>query len=437
MSDIFLSAHFCPFFRAYAAYEDGIEVNPEIEHDQRKVLAEYVEKLNIGSYAIPDPLEVEHTSWISEATGIYSWPSLYYHDIAKYLNHLAPLFLSRLESEYKLGKAYRYFSCDFVREVFYFDIVNTDLCLVKCKVLPSQRLTSSKPYSVWGVIRKDLPEKPGGEILSAYCMCTAGLHGSCNHVVAIFFRVECAVATGATRPSTTSMSCQWTIPSGSKITLKPTKAEQLYFTKNKYTKSNKTIDNKQKEAKQQFNSYKSSLHKKHLHDLSNVKEIRAKLFGEIGGHIGKSCLAEVMCGKQKTNTKTYDIPPSLPSSLTHLTHLNPSDYLNHLQMSQVQCDTIEKMTRTQSINPLWYEQRKGRITASKFYRVCTRAETTIRKKNVDVSNLVSEIMGYKKPFQTIAMKHGLATEPHAKRKLMEVLKEQKHTKVGAEEAGLK
>ena len=46
-----------------------------------------------------------------------------------YLNHLAPVFLCRLESEYKLGKAYRYFSCDFVREVFYFELNSTDLYL--------------------------------------------------------------------------------------------------------------------------------------------------------------------------------------------------------------------------------------------------------------------------------------------------------------------
>ena len=42
-------------------------------------------------------------------------------------------------------------------------------------------------YDVWAIIRKDLPGKPGGEIVSAYCACTAGLQGSCNHVVAMFF----------------------------------------------------------------------------------------------------------------------------------------------------------------------------------------------------------------------------------------------------------
>ena len=132
-------------FRVYAAYR--VEVSPVIEHEERKVLAEYLAKFNIDSYQIPDPLEITRSSWISEADGIHKWHGFYYHDIAKYLNHLAPVFLCRLESEYKLGKAYKYFSCDFVREVFYFDLHSTYLCILKCKLLPSQRL-NYKPYGI-------------------------------------------------------------------------------------------------------------------------------------------------------------------------------------------------------------------------------------------------------------------------------------------------
>ena len=71
----------------------------------------------------------------------------------------------------------------------------------------------------------------------------------------------------------------------------------------------------------------------------------------------------------------------------------------------------------------------------KFYRVCTRADN-IGQKNVNASNLVNVVMGYNKPVQTITMKHGLAMEPHANRKLVEVLKDQKHVKVCSGEAGL-
>ena len=187
------------------------------------------ESNSVAQKILAHPLEREKDSWMSESQGIFNWPSLYYHDIANYLDHLAATFISQLESEYKLGKAYRYFSCQFVREFFYFDLANTDLCILKSKVVPCQRV-NNKLYDVWSILQKDtLDDKPGEDILSAYCTCTAGLQGSCNHIVGMLFRIESAVATGATRPSKTSMGCQWNIPSGSKVLLKPTKAEELFF----------------------------------------------------------------------------------------------------------------------------------------------------------------------------------------------------------------
>ena len=165
---------------------------PATEHEERKLLVEYLEKLklyesnSVAQKMLPDPLEIEKDSWMSESQGIFNWPSLYYYDIAKYLNHLASTFISQLESEYKLGKAYRYFSCEFVREMFYFDLANRDLCILKSKVVPCQRV-NNKPYDVWAILQKDTVIKPGGDILSAYCTCTAGLQGSCNHIVGMFF----------------------------------------------------------------------------------------------------------------------------------------------------------------------------------------------------------------------------------------------------------
>lgn len=414
---------------------------PATEHEERKLLVEYLNKLNlydsdsVDQKMLPDPLEIVRDSWMSESQGIFNWPSLYYHDIAKYIEHLAPTFISQLENEYKLGKAYRYFSCEFVREIFYFDLINTDLCILKSKVIPCQRV-NNKPYDVWVILQKDTVDKPGGNILSAYCTCTAGLQGSCNHIVGMLFRVESAVATGATRPSKTSVGCQWNIPSGSKVLLKPTKAEELFFTKSKYTAS-KTKFSKQKSAKLHLNKYKPSLHPKHKNELKNEHEIRNKLFGIISSDIKNSSLAEVMYGKRATSNKTTcDLPPPLTLLVTNLaSHINMSNVLTHLHLSQEECNAVENATHTQSLNPMWYEQRKGRLTASKFYRICTRADTTLKKKDQNVKNLVNEIMGKKNYVQTFAMKHGIAMEPHAKRKLIEVFKET-HKQVVSEEVGL-
>ena len=408
---------------------------PLIEHEDRKRLAEYANKLKFNDHdEIKDPLDVSYNSpWLSEEQGIFMWPSMYYHDIAIYLKHLAPEFLNRLEAEYKLGKAYRYFSCDFVRKVLYSE-VSDELCILKCKVIPSHSM-NNKPYDVWAVLRRDKNEKPGGEILSGYCTCVAGLHGSCNHVIGMLFRIEAAVAKGATRPSTTSITCQWTIPSGNKINLAPTKAEELYIVKSKYGK--KSTEAKVKSAKDSMNTYKPSLHKKHLSALKDVEGLRNSLFSAIKENIQNSCLSEVMQGRSNQGSVAKKtIPMPITSMVTNLlSHHHPSDILPLLKLTDEQCSTIEEVTRNQSDNPIWYEQRRGRITASKFYRVCTRAESCLADKAKNALALTQEIMGRNQTAQTLAMKHGLAMEPHAKRKLLEIFKAN-HKKVTYYETGL-
>ena len=53
------------YFRAYAAYEDSIEVCPATEHEERKLLVEYLEKLklheskSLAQKMLPQPLEIE------------------------------------------------------------------------------------------------------------------------------------------------------------------------------------------------------------------------------------------------------------------------------------------------------------------------------------------------------------------------------------------
>ena len=87
---------------------------PATEHEETKLLVEYLEKLksyesnSVAQKMLPDPLEIEKDSWMSESQGIFNWPSLYYHDIAKYLDHLAPTSISQLESELQTRKSLIY-----------------------------------------------------------------------------------------------------------------------------------------------------------------------------------------------------------------------------------------------------------------------------------------------------------------------------------------
>ena len=201
-----------------AAYEENIPVCSEAELRSRTLLEEYKKKLVLTNATLPDPFSLNN-GWLSETkgNGLIHWPSIHIMDIDKYLqiiNYSSDL-MTKLKSEYKEGKAYRYFQCEWVKEIFYHPITNfSNYCFLKGRVIPSMR-TNNAAYYVWVAVEKD-GEKPGGNVVSGYCSCTAGLLGCCNHVIAMLFRVEAAVRTGATKPSSTSLPCKWNVPSGSK-----------------------------------------------------------------------------------------------------------------------------------------------------------------------------------------------------------------------------
>ena len=127
--------------------------------------------------------------------------------------------LHRLNCEYKEGKTFRFFSCDFVKEIYFHDVSDTCLyCFIRTRVTPSQR-TSATPYTAWALLQNDKTEQPGGRVKNSYCSCTAWLPGCCNHIFAMLFRVEAAVMQGLAKPTYTGKKPSWNVPKGIKTTL--------------------------------------------------------------------------------------------------------------------------------------------------------------------------------------------------------------------------
>ena len=244
------------------------------------------------------------------------------------------------------------------------------------------------------------------------------------------------MSSGATIPSKTSLSCQWNIPAGVKIDIKPTKAEELFFCNAKYT-SNKGKSESQKYNKLKYKKYEPSLFNKHKTEITNVAEIRNALFQSLKLDIKHSCISEMIEGKtHPAKNPAKILSPSLPVLIRNLGSKIPiNSIMSSIQLSDDECTLIEGKTRGQSQNPIWHEQRKGRLTASKFYQICTRSNTLLRKPNEDPHRLVSEIMAYESIPTTYAMKHGIAMEPHAKQKLTEILRVS-HKKVVTKDTGI-
>ena len=80
-----------------------------------------------------------------------------------------------------LDKAYRFFQDGHIQDVKFHPMKNMeDFVCIAAKVLPSMR--KDRVYIVTIVIQES-----SCSVATAYCTCTAGLSGCCNHVTGIYF----------------------------------------------------------------------------------------------------------------------------------------------------------------------------------------------------------------------------------------------------------
>ncbi|XP_052820515.1 uncharacterized protein LOC128246371 [Mya arenaria] len=392
-------------YLAFCVWEENLPVNENAELAEKRLLQEYKKKLVLDGDVVPDPFSIS-SGWKGEKAAVNTWPSIYITDIATYLGcSTTKDVMNRLLNEYKVGKAYRYFESEWVKEVYIHDVrESSDKCILKTKVTPSQAI-NNKCYDVWVIVTKDNVNGPGGEIISAYCSCTAGMLGSCNHVAGLLFRVEHAVKTGATKKSSTSKLSEWNVPKG-KPSMKPKKAVDAIWSKGRYDKrvTSEEEEKQRKEMKNKFTPLTKSQHEQ----LNNQVKTRTDLYDLLRTEISNSCF--VLCQeKRRIKAPKADIPDSvikiadeMKSSNTDK-HVAMDKFVDKLTLSIERRDNLKKATLEQSNSQTWKEHRKGRVTASIFQRVSSRVETLRKNEEADPSALVETVLGQKETKQTVAM----------------------------------
>ena len=181
--------------RAFSACERNVPIIVSDDEFKVRLETEYQSRMKGLSC---DPRSLLADSWVND---VGSWPEL---DLGKVFSFI----LSHKEHDseyvgkYKLCKAYSYFASGFVGTVYsYNDTYN--ICVLSTKVTPSQKVRDV-PRDVWAAI-----DRAKNEVMSAWCSCTAGFSQSCNHVMALLYKVEHAVAQGYTNPACTSIPCRW------------------------------------------------------------------------------------------------------------------------------------------------------------------------------------------------------------------------------------
>ena len=153
--------------RVYFLYNNDIHEEPGAKEQEASRRKDYQILVNV-KYPATDPNKLKR--WIDEKQGMKHWPPISFMDIHWFLKSHGSAGLSREDlTAYKEGKAFSYFSCDWLKEVYFSPInPNHSCCYLKAACTPSQRI-NDEPHNLWIKVVKD-----SGEIVSAFCSCVAG-----------------------------------------------------------------------------------------------------------------------------------------------------------------------------------------------------------------------------------------------------------------------
>ncbi|XP_065679565.1 uncharacterized protein LOC124814931 [Hydra vulgaris] len=284
-----------------------------------------------------------------------------------------------------------------------------------------------KQYTIWIIVQKDKEDAVGGEILSAYCTCPAGLLGSCNHVAGLLFWIEAAILIGVSHITCTSALSNWNIPTLKKQ-IEPAEVYKFLFSKDNYL--NKAIQKSSELRKEKLNLKRNFnvMSDSQVKALLDSKCVREDFYKNIKDLIPKSCFCENMCAKKKIKINLF-VPTILEIGKSFIENCDPeleisnlSDFFaDSLFYSDEQIQHLYKETVEQSNSVMWHNHRVGRVTASRFKSIVD----TVDKHGFDLEHHffnIAFIMGYQTVNTTWQMKHGLNCEVHAKAKFTSLFK---------------
>lgn len=255
---------------------------------------------------------------------------------------------------------------------------------------------SAKPLEVWCIVSKE------GYVSAAHCTCMAGNSEVCSHVGAILFAAEYANKKKEEVSCTDTLGT-WMMPSTSaKLPLVPVN-EMNWGNPFQISNVNQKV--------------------KPLTELE-LDEMLKKMV-ELGSEAAIMRIIEPFA-----TDIAKEANPVLPSVLNIFNESHTTlSYMELMKISKSidltitreQKNLIEKCTRNQAENQLWYMQRAGRITASRFRAVC---RTKITKPSLSLIKLIC--YPTKGLFSTKATLWGITKEDNAVEAYQKVMEEENH-----------
>lgn len=351
--------------RAFAACEFKLPLIISNEEQAKRLQSEYHRRLS--AFGLPDPKDIEEEEWTDS---VEKWPCV---DLGKVFSYILSHkeFDSEYIGKYKDQKAYSYWKSNFVDAILYTKCGRS--CFVKCKVTPSQSVRQ-EPREVWIAIEND------GTLLCGWCTCIAGTSAACNHIIATLYKLEYACAQGYNDPSCTSLPCGWN--KSTKKDIAPSKIMELMIRKDKRTRDEAKGDNpgiiseswKQFDPRRDGQRERSETRMQEFVDKYQFHNPNAVLFKTLEKSDDSDEILELRPLEEIANTFAQRNKDLSGDDLI-------SSFMESLCINQESAKKLEERTRGQATNKTWFQQRKGRITASVFKDVHIKVDRILKSRD--------------------------------------------------------
>ena len=399
--------------RVFAASENKVPFAKSAVEIEADLKQEYIKKLDIDGYGIPDPFSLEE-GWLEEEEGRYLWPMVLSTDIFIFLVFHPSELKSDDFSDYKACKAYSYYCDGWLMPLQCYNIsVDNPFCIIRGKCRKSQKVND--PYHRLRLVI----EKKDRKILRGHCSCMAEMGQTCNHVAAGLFRMEAMVRLGLTNPSCTSKPNEW-LPCRKEVT--PMKVKDINFNRDDFNRRGRRAKSLISTPKKLFNPLLHSEFK-----LITLEEIAYAL-----KDVSPNSIIHTAVPREEIDFVREVVGHPITTSISNIDEIikmseSSAEFFQKLMtnMTEKNIYQIEKMTQGQSDCDMWFYFRKGVVTAYKFHNVLTKMAKISKGGGgyVDMFQLNQSVSGLNYvPNDLPALKYGRDMEKEAAITFLENMK---------------